>query len=387
MASPCEEVRPRPGWSRNLIVNNDRVTGNELQPRWLSSLAMKIPAFPDDEARRQDSLDSLKLVDTPSEERFDRITRLAQSFFGVPIVLVSMVDRERQWFKSSQGLDASETPRDVSFCGHAILGEHALVVADTSQDERFADNPLVTGDPKIRFYAGHPVAAPDGQRVGTLCLIDTEPRDLSAVEQRTLADLAALVENELKSSQLSETQLELRTELATAQMKAAIDPLTRLWNRESIFEIARRELARAKRSRTPLAVAFVDIDDFKAINDGYGHLVGDDVLRFIAERMRAAVRPYDAVGRYGGEEFLIVLAETDRDIAEKVCERVRQRIQEKDPDAQKGTPTVTTSVGVAHGTGDNLPELERLVEVADEALYRAKQSGKNRVVVAQGSFS
>jgi diguanylate cyclase (GGDEF)-like protein len=338
---------------------------------------MKKPAFPDVEAKRQRSVDALQVLDTPAEERFDRITRLARRVFGVPIVLVSLVDRDRQWFKSAQGLDVTETPRDVSFCGHAILDGGALVVNDANADERFADNPLVTGEPRIRFYAGHPIRAGDGYRVGTLCLIDTEPRQLSPDERETLADLAALVENELRTTELSEAQLALRAELASAQMKAAIDPLTRLWNRASISEIARRERSRARRTGGPFALALLDIDDFKKVNDVQGHLAGDRVLRVAAERMRAAVRPYDAVGRYGGEEFLIVLAETDADTAKAVCERVRGRVE---TGAVAGVPRVTASIGLAHGAGDALADFERVVAIADEALYRAKRSGKNKVV-------
>ena len=337
---------------------------------------MKKPSFPDDEERRQESLDALQLVGTPFEERFDRITRLSQRIFGVPIVLVSLVDRDRQWFKSAQGLDAPETPREISFCGHAIHEEQALVINDAHQDQRFADNPLVTGEPGIRFYAGHPVSAPDGHRVGTLCLIDVEPRAFSARDEGVLSDLAALVENELKSIQLSESQLELRAELATARMEAAIDPLTRLWNRGSIFEIARRELARARRAGSPMALALLDIDDFKSVNDEHGHLAGDRVLRVVAEGIRATVRPY------GGDEFVIVLAETDAETAAGICKRVRRRMVQSGERAAEQTPDVSASIGLAHGTGDALPELERLVAVADEALYQAKSLGKNRMVAA-----
>ena len=141
---------------------------------------MQKPDAPSDETQRLRALRSLQILDTLEEERFDRITRLARRMFDVPIALVSLVDEDRQWFKSRQGLDACESGRDVSFCGHAILHERALVVPDSLEDARFMDNPLVAGPPHIRFYAGHPVHAPDGSRVGTLCIIDHVPRDLSA---------------------------------------------------------------------------------------------------------------------------------------------------------------------------------------------------------------
>lgn len=149
------------------------------------------------EQQRLDALYRLGVLDTPSEERFDRITRLAQRFFNVPIALVSLVDRDRQWFKSRQGLDACETGRDISFCGHAIKSEELMVVENAAEDERFHDNPLVTGEPYLQFYAGCPLRAPGGELIGTLCLIDTRPRRLSSKELASLRDLGAQVEEEL----------------------------------------------------------------------------------------------------------------------------------------------------------------------------------------------
>ena len=141
---------------------------------------MKAPKTPDNETERQQALDDSGLLAEGSEERFDRITRLACHTFSVPIALVSLIDRDRQWFKSRQGLDATETPRDISFCGHAIHHSEPLVVEDTLEDERFFDNPLVTSAPDIRFYAGAPLHTETGHRLGTLCLIDRQPRSSRA---------------------------------------------------------------------------------------------------------------------------------------------------------------------------------------------------------------
>lgn len=152
---------------------------------------------PSDEEKRLASLRALNVLDTPAEERYDRLTRLAQRTFGVPIALISLVDEKRQWFKSRQGLDPQETPRDLAFCAHAILGEGTMVVPDATKDPRFAGNPLVTGNPDIRFYAGQPISAPDGSRVGTLCLIDRVPRNLDPEQRRALRDLASMVEEQL----------------------------------------------------------------------------------------------------------------------------------------------------------------------------------------------
>lgn len=150
------------------------------------------------EAARLDALRRYHILDTLPEESFDRIARLAQQFFGVPIAFVSLMDEDRQWFKSCMGTDLKETSREVSFCTYTIQGAEPMVVPDTHQDPRFADNPLVTGDFDLRFYAGAPLETPDGFNIGTLCLVDHEPRTLTAADQSSLADLAAMVMDELE---------------------------------------------------------------------------------------------------------------------------------------------------------------------------------------------
>jgi GAF domain-containing protein len=156
--------------------------------------------MPPDEARRLQSLRSLRLLDSAAEERFDRHTRIAAGLFEVPIALVSLVDEDRQWFKSRHGTDFEQTPREQAFCAHTILDPAVMQVPDTLADDRFADNPLVTGAPRVRFYAGAPLAAPDGSRVGTLCLIDQRARRLDAQQLGLLRDLADLVEAELAAA-------------------------------------------------------------------------------------------------------------------------------------------------------------------------------------------
>jgi hypothetical protein len=155
------------------------------------------PATPDNEAQRIAALHSLNLLFTASEERFDGITRLAAQQLGMPIALITLIAEDRQWFKSARGFAATETPRDMAFCNHAILGEQTMVIENALDDPRFAANPLVTGKPDIRFYAGHPLRTEDGSHVGTLCVIDQVPRTLTEDQLKVLRDLAALAEAEL----------------------------------------------------------------------------------------------------------------------------------------------------------------------------------------------
>jgi GAF domain-containing protein len=166
-----------------------------------------IPApLPSDEEARLRALRDLRILDTEPEERFDRLTRLAQDMFGVPIALITLVDEDRQWFKSNRGLAVDETTRDVAFCAHAILGEDLMIIPDALADARFADNPLVTSEPDIRFYAGAPLSSSDGHTVGTLCVIDTKPREWTDAEARALRDLADIVEEELGQNRIQSQQ-------------------------------------------------------------------------------------------------------------------------------------------------------------------------------------
>jgi phosphoribosyl 1,2-cyclic phosphodiesterase/GAF domain-containing protein len=156
------------------------------------------PPIPDDEAERVESLKRLGILDTAPEERFDRHTRIAAALFRVPIALVSLVDADRQWFKSCFGTDVCESSRETSFCAHAIASNSdVLVVPDALQDERFRDNPMVSDGPRIRFYAGSVLHSPEGKRIGTVCILDVRPRQLSAAEQTLLRDVACAVEAEL----------------------------------------------------------------------------------------------------------------------------------------------------------------------------------------------
>ncbi|GAC1336898.1 MAG: hypothetical protein NVSMB14_04440 [Isosphaeraceae bacterium] len=169
-------------------------------------IAAPIPA---DESGRLAELHALGLLDTPSEERFDRITRLLALALKVPMAYLTLLDADRQWFKSSCGLNRSETARSISFCGHAVLSDEALVVTDAAEDERFRDNPLVTGDPHIRFYAGHPLHGPGGHKVGTLCIADKRPRTLEGDDLEMLREMARIVERELGLVEAVQLQQEL----------------------------------------------------------------------------------------------------------------------------------------------------------------------------------
>lgn len=174
---------------------------------------MRSAPKPKNEDQRISKLQMYQILDTSAEESFDRITRIVSEMIGVPIALVSLVDRERQWFKSKQGLGASETGRELAFCAHAILGDDVFEIENALDDDRFADNPLVASDPSIRFYAGAPLRTPDGYNLGTLCAIDRVPRKLTESQKALLSDMANIVVDEM------ELRIALKQALSSADMQ------------------------------------------------------------------------------------------------------------------------------------------------------------------------
>ena len=161
------------------------------------------PAYARHEAQRLQALRALLILDTPPEERFDRIVQFATNEFEVPMAAISLVDEDRQWFKASHGLPMCQTSRNVSFCGHAILRPDVMLVPDTLLDPRFFDNPFVQAPPRVRFYAGAPLVLAGGEAVGTLCLFDTRPRQFDRIDTAVLAALRDLVLEQLNPRQVA----------------------------------------------------------------------------------------------------------------------------------------------------------------------------------------
>jgi diguanylate cyclase (GGDEF)-like protein len=341
---------------------------------------VKKPSATADEAARLAKLASLGIFYTPAEERFDRITRVACQMFDVPIALVTLLSESCQWYKSVQGLPNNETPRELSFCGHAILREEAMIIPDARLDPDFADNPSVIESPFIRFYAGYPLRY-QGSPMGTLCLIDREPRQFSAAELDGLRSLAAWVESELQVSALSEAQTQLIVERDEARRDALLDPLTRTWNRKGLDELLPLELSHARRGQRRVALMLIDVDHFKQINDTYGHAAGDHSLREIAQHIRASVRASDVVVRYGGDEFLVFAGIDGQDTEAVLAERIRERTAAGLLRFGGESFPLSLSIGVASACASDDLEPARLIEEADEALYEAKAAGRNRVSI------
>lgn len=591
-----------------------------------------VPPRPENEEARLERLRQYRILDSDPSEAFDRISRLASRLLNAPIALVTFIDAERQWFKSTIGMDAVESPRDFAFCAHTICGPELLVVPDAQEDRRFADNPYVTDAPFVRFYAGVPLCSPDGFNVGTLCVVDQVPREFSPEDQQLLLDLGKIVLDEMDLHALvsreqeahnrlidaieaapdgfiyfdSEDRLELcnsrfralfpdsselltpgatfeemlreavrrgqfpeakgceeawiqerldlhrnptrtveqklangrwvrieerrtrdggtvgfRTditelkerELALEKMAqreqearnrlydaieavpdgfvyydsedclelcneryrefypesadlmipgapfewiirqgvargqyvdaigneeawikqrleihnnpqgpieqqlpngrwlrieerrtrdggmvgfrtditelkerefelerlATTDPLTGAMNRRSFLEAGEKELRRGLRYDVPLSVLLLDVDHFKQINDTYGHAAGDEVLRNLVKVAWHELREHDLLCRYGGEEFSVVLPETDRAGAEVAAQRLLTAFENARTPTEQGDVRATVSIGGTQVDVHN-DSLESALSRADAALYEAKESGRNRAV-------
>lgn len=505
----------------------------------------------DTENKRLASLKRLGLLDTPPEERFERLTRIAQQHYQVRTSLFTLLDEDRQWFKSRQGLDVPETPRSLAFCDHAIRQNQIFIIEDASQDPRFRNNPFVLETPRIRFYAGVPVREPSGFKIGTLCIIDDKPRKFCEKDLDVLRTLAVMVEDELERSWLrsdnsehvsvshlnraihqvqnvfltsdnersafehmlndflaltgsqfgfigevlyddngspflkigaisniawnpeaqalyqeverqgmifrnldnilgksmvtgeliisnnlpedprrgglpvghpaintyigipvySGTTLlgliglanrsegynrnlanelaplsqtlghlierkrlyeEQRTHRKDIELATNYDALTGLPNRYLLTQLLEQELFEAEQRNGQVSVCLIDLDGFKAINDKHGHLVGDAVLKSVAARLQAAVRPHDIIARSGGDEFVLIL----RDVADErtyagILDAMRRPIN-----FQHHVLQVSGSMGVTIYPEDDV-STDLLLRHADQAMYAAKETGKN----------
>ncbi len=319
---------------------------------------MKTPERPHDESQRLATLHSLNVLDSEAEERFDRVTRLAKRLFNVPIALVSLVDENRQWFKSCFGLDVRQTPRDISFCGHAILSNEPFVVEDASEDERFSDNPLVMGEPYIRFYAGVPLVYEDGSKLGTFCIIDREPHHLSDEEMVDLLDLAKMAERELAATHY-----------------ATIDELTGISNRRGFYNLSEKALSYCQMGSFPYSIAYLDLDGFKAINDEYGHAAGDDALVAFTDIMRASFRDSDVFARIGGDEFVVFMSGASNQVAHIAINRFRESVDQYNNTS--GNPyEIKFSEGIASARPQDKWTVEEMLEQADQLMYQCKKNSK-----------
>ncbi|MCC2957467.1 EAL domain-containing protein [Massilia sp. IC2-477] len=351
---------------------------------------MERPRIPLDEAQRLAALHATRLLGSAPEETFDRITRTAARLLGVPIALVSLIDKDRQWFKSRTGLDACETPRDVSFCGHAILADEPMVVPDAAQDARFVDNPLVTGSPHLRFYAGVQLYSVDRKKIGTLCVIDRKPRELSPGDLDALRDLARMVEQLVYHRQLAMAAQSLSERLTDEPAPGkgapsgelawlvAHDLLTGLPNRQAMLRAIQHSIAAWREDGTPALIACINVDRFKRFNETLGHRAGDEILVALATSLQALLREGDMLARAGSDEFLVLLhARGEHPEPERALERISAAANRAVP-IPGGEIALTCSIGTTLLPQDG-EDADALLNNAVTAMRHAKAQGRGAI--------
>lgn len=328
-----------------------------------------LPEISCDEEVRLAALKEYRILDTPPDPRTDIFVELAADLFDMPISLISLIDKNRQWFKASVGVAVTETSRDLAFCSHAILAPaEVMVVEDARLDARFFDNDLVTGDSHIRFYAGAPIVSPEGFPLGTLCVIDRKPRKLNATGRKRLANLA----------NGAASVLALHRSAERLQRSATHDHLTGLPNRALFEPTLSAAVQQANTGGPPCAVLCLDLDRFKRINDRFGHAGGDLILRVAGERLQECIRDTEIAARLGGDEFSVMLvgvssAAAVRDAARRIINAFSKPI-----DIENKSVVVGTSIGFAMAPLDG-QDGAKLMRLADAALYRVKAAGRGSI--------
>lgn len=310
-------------------------------------------------AARLNTIDRYEILDTPPEPQFDRIARLVCNVFGLPMGVVSIIDAHRQWYKASAGMKVREAYAPDTICRHTLVDGQTIIVPNAMDDPRFAMSPLVQGEPHIRFCASTPMRASDGNLIGTVCGLDNKPRAFSERETQIFEDIA----------QIAMDAIEMRRIAGT-------DVLTGAMTRRAFLEVADKAMLRAKRHRQDLVCIMLDIDHFKKINDTFGHQAGDEVLRAVSLICRTSIREVDHFCRVGGEEFVLLLEQSDPRAAYIVAEKLRLAIAATPIIIGSQPINVTASFGATQ-TSTTGYSLDVLMAAADAHLYEAKKAGRN----------
>ena len=359
------------------------------------------------ETLRLAKLEDYCILDTLPTATYDEIAELAAHICQTPAALVTLVDTNRLWVKARVGSNLSEMPRCSAFCNQTIQQTDTLVVEDAQQHPYFCNSPLVTGPPYVRFYAGHPLVTPDGYALGTLCVLDYHPRQITEQQANALKVLSHQViaqmelsrqtqqlqrvndsleqriterTNSLSASlhRLLKVQSALLKREATSRHNALHDPLTSLPNRSYFLQRLEQSVQLTQRdSNHQYAVLFIDLDSFKPVNDTLGHEVGDQLLIHVANRIKRLLRKSDLVARLGGDEFAVLLDDiVGRNEAIKAVRRIQWNLEQPFAVADRQL-SISASIGIALSQL-GYQQAESVLRDADTAMYQAKRQAKER---------
>ncbi|MFZ6644132.1 GGDEF domain-containing protein [Undibacterium sp. TJN25] len=312
------------------------------------------------------------------ENRLKRFERLGLRLFSVANCLVTFVNTPSRFDKSERSMAALES----MFCETMPVPEDLVVVSDTREDAELVNHRLVAGAPYIRFYAAQPILDHAKTLIGSVALVDYQPREFSDEDRHLLADLAVMIERELALSTMYHAQLELIKQNRSLKRDSLIDPILGTWNKAAIVRSLRIEMERCAKAEKPLSLIFAGLDQSGAIRDVHGIAASDVVMVKIVSRIRSCIRPFDALGRFGNDIFLIVLPGASHLVATAVAERIRLAVLTH-PDTI-GDEQIAMTVSAGMISTDTFPDTdpETLISLAEKALLSAKSAGNNRVVQA-----
>lgn len=317
--------------------------------------------IPVNEPHRLRELERYGLDDGSDDPHLCRILELTADVLAMPIGLISLVDERCQRFLCRHGVEVRSTPREMAFCAHAIAAEGIFVVTDATEDERFATNPLVLGPPHVRFYAGSPLTTQRGYNLGTLCVIDTQPRVFSEHEQQRLSAFTALLMRELEW-----------------RHQSRLCSLTGLHRRDSFFELAQKEFRRAQQQQWPLALLSFDVDNFRQINMRWGHAAGDQVLIDLVSLCQGMLDEDDLMARIYDEEFSVLIVGKDDAAALALAELVRLSVTQMHGIFSTSEYRVCISGGIS-SLSQSDRSFDDLYGRAEQALLLAKNNGRNQI--------
>jgi diguanylate cyclase (GGDEF)-like protein len=312
------------------------------------------------------------------EVRIGRLERLGINLFNVANCLISFGNLSARFDRGENSVVGLE----AQFCDSQAFPSEINVVCDTSLDEDLAEHKLVVGDPNIRFFATHPIMDSARNIVGSLNLIDYQARKFTDEHRLLLADLTVMVERELILSSMQKMQLELIKQNRNLKRESLIDPILGTWNKAAIIRSLRIEMDRCSKAEKPMSLLFASLDQIAAIRDTSGIAASDMVLVKIVSRIRSCIRPFDALGRFGSDVFLMVLPGASNLVATAVAERIRLSILSHPDTIDEKVVDLTISSGII--STDTFPdaEPELLITLAEKALLSAKNAGNNCVVQA-----
>ncbi|MDF3035637.1 MAG: sensor diguanylate cyclase [Paucimonas sp.] len=318
---------------------------------------------------------SLEEPEEHGDRQLARIRRIGRRLFQVAECVVCFNRAEDNEYESSAGW----TTVEEVFCASLPTPSALVVVPDMRLHKKMKRHRMVADEPHMRFYASYPIRSRDSTAIGSISLVDYFPRQLTAEEGESLVDLARLVEAEMRARSVSAAQQELRRKNRHLRRKSLIDPLLNIWNRGAILRILTIEAIRCDKAGEPLSLIVIDLDHFKKINDTYGHTTGDAALVRVAGLLRSCIREREALGRYGGEEFLVVLPGVSQEAAMTVAERMRAAVAASSEQVGNAALSFSISAGVASTEVFATATTEAMISYADFALYQAKDAGRNCV--------